>query len=180
VTDPKISRDAALAAVTARLRSKAPLSELTEAFDALASALDEWCRAAPRQLSVRGVDGAPDWYGTETSTWQICEIVRRATRESVKMAGLRPIAESIEQFCALPSLGKGRVDWAAFAQDVGRKETAVRLATFLDDVELEGIVLAGLVRHRVPGHSRAAERIAASGRTGVGVRNARKYLKLGL
>ena len=160
VTEPADAVYAARVSLVVDLQARAEPVALAGAFDTLAGSLDRWCTNAPRELSMRGIDGAPDWYRHEMRTWRTCETVRMACMDSIGLRRLQPIVDSIEQFAALPSLGKGRQAWMAFALDVGKLESASRFAARVADEELQGMVLTGVVRYRVPGHAAAATMIA--------------------
>ncbi|EWT01042.1 hypothetical protein N865_11855 [Intrasporangium oryzae NRRL B-24470] len=151
-------------------------------FEAVGHELEAWCRVAPRGISMKGLDGAPDWLTHEMSAWELGERVRGLAMPRLRR--LQPESEvprALEGFVARTPLGKGRQCWASFALDVGKAATAARLgAAHLDDDEVNATVLTGLRKYRVTGFGEAAQRLATGPSSRLTRREARKYLSLGL
>jgi hypothetical protein len=93
--------------------------------------------------------GAPDWYSFEHAVWPIGEQLRNSfkTRPKLKLdlGGVGAVMDVIE----CNSLRRGRQSFVMAIGFTAAYPLATRLARFLDDKDIDGQVIAALLKMRV-------------------------------
>lgn len=180
--DAKAALDRAVQDLVQGLSGRADDARYVVLFDAVGAELERWCLVAPRGVSMKGLDGAPDWFTHEMYVWELGERVRE--QAMARLRRLPPesgVPQALERFVGREALGKGRQCWASFALDVGKAATAARLgAAYLDDDEVSAVILKGLRKYRVGGFGAVAQRLAGGSSSRLTRREAKSYLRLGL
>lgn len=113
----------------------------------LLSEADDMLRTR-RSLSMRGVDGAPDWLAYETALWQISERMRPLLAARKDLHGTGPIMAAIQALCSRKEFGKGRQNFVLMLGDFGGPSAVEILGTLLGDPEVEGHALKALYKLR--------------------------------
>lgn len=180
--DAKAAVEGAVQDLLQGLAAPADDEQCVALFDAVGRELERWCRVAPRAISMKGLDGAPDWLMHEMYAWELGERVRKQAMPRLrKLPSESGVPQALEQIVGRAALGKGRQCWALFALDVGKAATAARLgAAHLDDDEVNAAILKGLRKYRVAGFGDVARRLAEGSSSRLTRREAKSYVRLGL
>ena len=146
---------------------------LAEAFRLLAEdALEK-----RRGLSMKGVNGAPDWLGYEQAVWHASEELRSQLRRNKKLRGDSALFHMCSQIAADRRFGKGRQNIVAIIGDFGDATHVSLLGTLLGDPEVYGHVIKALAKSRVAGFTDQVAKILEQEKTGWIKSAAKKYLE---
>lgn len=146
-----------------------------EAASIITAMCDQWSTAL-RHLSIKGVDGAPDWMGFERKIWELgeslrkCFIKRRDWRESTSLL------EVIRSVARDPRFAKGRQSFVVLLGHFGGSGAASTLRELLNDKEVQGHALMALRLGKITDAVSEAREIAGKS-TGWVRSEAKKYLR---
>lgn len=87
-------------------------------------------------LSMRGVDGAPDWYKYETILWDICRDLIDPIFKDRKWRGWNDLIEAILKLCQNKKYGKGRQPFVLLLGKIGSIDCICTLRDLIDDDEV--------------------------------------------
>lgn len=117
---------------------------------------DEWLANA-HGVSMRGVDGAPDWLTYERMIWDVGERIRLILQKNKALRNSTRLFNKCLEVVADKKYGKGRQTFALLFGDYKKIDYAANLAPLLTDTEIGGHILKTLVKLKVPGHRDAVK-----------------------
>lgn len=138
--------------------------------------LKEEIATRPSGLSMRGPDGAPDWYEHEVAGWKLANWVRSYLRHEKRLRGRNKIMDVVAGYVADSRLGKGRQNFAMLLGDFAKGAYVEALVGQLEDEEVAAQIWSVLAKWRIAGFEEKARAHLDSADTRLR-RNARKYLK---
>ncbi len=128
-------------------------------------------------VSMKGVRGAPDWLGYETSLWSVSEDLRKFLQKRKNLRGRNILFDCCEELARDSSLGKGRQNLVLLLGQYGGLSYSDILETLLSDEDVYGHAIKGIARAKIPGLENKVRAVLEEEKIGW-IRNAaRKYLK---
>jgi hypothetical protein len=128
-------------------------------------------------LSMRGLDGAPDWLGYETQLWEISEDLRQHLRTRRRKRGRQPLMDAVAEIVADPAYGKGRQNFVLVLGRFGGPDYADLIARGLDHPDVCAHALHALRLQTDDRFVAQARRMLARPTSGAARDEARRYLK---
>lgn len=97
-------------------------------------------------LSIKGVDGAPNWYGYEYKIWDANFKYIEPILKVKKFKGKKKLTDGLLSICLSNKYGKGRQSLIILIGEYGIKTYASSLGPLLDDSEVTIQVIAALTK----------------------------------
>ncbi|EAC9079040.1 hypothetical protein KV69_10920 [Listeria monocytogenes] len=120
-----------------------------EFLDAFLEVYEEYCEnlvVTRRGLSMKGVDGAPDWYGYERLIWDASFKYIEPILKIKKFKDENKLVDGVLTLCLNHRYGKGRQSLVILIGKYGANTYASSLAFLLDDPEVSIQVIAALTK----------------------------------
>ncbi|WP_223284253.1 hypothetical protein [Kosakonia sp. SMBL-WEM22] len=130
------------------LKSKDDLSFVFKAFE-------EYCAdliSTRTGLSMKGVDGAPDWYGYERIIWESVFKYLEPILKIKKFRGKNELLDGMLSLCLKKEYGKGRQSLVMLIGKYGAIDYASSLARLIDDPEVSIHVIGALTQMKDLSH----------------------------
>lgn len=128
-------------------------------------------------LSIRGVDGAPDWYGYERIIWDSSFKIVEPILKIKKHRGENAILDGLATMCLENIYGKGRQSFIMLLGKYGGCKYISVLASLIDDPEVSIHVIEALTRMNDLSQYEKIKSISEGARATPERSYARKYIK---
>lgn len=112
-------------------------------------------------VSMKGVDGAPDWMGYEVAVWDLSEQLREFLRFHKKIRRKTPILDQVGRLVSDKRYGKGRQNFVLLLGQFGKEAYAQVIGSLLDDTDVYGHAIVSLNRAKVSGYLEDVTKILA-------------------
>jgi hypothetical protein len=153
-----------------------PETDVAEVAAAL-RVLSEHYFEVKKNVSMRGVDGAPDWAGYEIALWKLSEDIRPWLKKRRDLRGKNTLYDAINEIVADPKFGKGRQDFILLLGDYGDKSYGTSIAGLLSDSDVCGHAIKALTKLGIGGLDDAVSAIMRDTKHGWVRTAAKKYLQ---
>lgn len=120
-----------------------------EFVDVFLEVYEDYCEnlvVTRRGLSMKGVDGAPDWYGYERLIWDASFKYIEPILKIKKFKDENKLVDGVLSLCLNHRYGKGRQSLVILIGKYGANTYASSLAFLLDDPEVSIQVIAALTK----------------------------------
>ncbi|EPD8845352.1 hypothetical protein ACSFGA_002202 [Listeria monocytogenes] len=120
-----------------------------EFVDVFLEVYEDYCEnlvETRRGLSMKGVDGAPDWYGYERLIWDASFKYIEPILKIKKFKDENKLVDGVLSLCLNHRYGKGRQSLVILIGKYGANTYASSLAFLLDDPEVSIQVIAALTK----------------------------------
>jgi|GEM_PF-4511108 len=105
-------------------------------------------RKTRTDLSMAGVDGAPDWATYETMLWHLSERLRPVLLTRKDWRADSPVLKALTLICKNRSYSKGRQNMVLMLGQFGGTGEATALSSLIDDPDVNGHVFKALSKLR--------------------------------
>ncbi|ABS47980.1 MULTISPECIES: hypothetical protein [Yersinia pseudotuberculosis complex] len=108
-----------------------------ESLSVIFNAFKQYCGdlvATRTGISIKGVDGAPDWYGYERVIWDSSYVLLEPILK--KYCGENALLDGISSMCTEKKHGKGRQSFVMLLDKYGSTKYLPILAKLIDDPEV--------------------------------------------
>ena len=119
--------------------------------------------------------GAPEWYSFELEAWPIGESIRRALVENARLKTKEVVLAKVMEVAMCRNLRRGRQSFIMALSFVGARRFADALVPLLIDPDVDGHVLAALLKMKAPGFAPEVTPLLNSDKTWIR-RLAKKYV----
>ena len=123
--------------------------------------LAEYYYSSRKSLSMKGIKGAPDWFGYESALSQLSEHVRAHLEARRNLRGQSPVLDAVATVVSDSRFGKGRQNFVLLLGEFGATNYAQAIGHALSDRELAGHAVKAALRARIPGLEHAISKVAA-------------------
>lgn len=151
-----------------------------EFVDVFLEVYEDYCEnlvVTRRGLSMKGVDGAPDWYGYERLIWDASFKYIEPILKIKKFKDENKIVDGVLSLCLNQRYGKGRQSLVILIGKYGANTYASSLAFLLDDPEVSIQVIAALTKMKDLSQYEKVNIIAAEKKATPERLYAKKYIK---
>jgi hypothetical protein len=131
-----------------------------------------------REVSTKGVDGAPDWYGFEDRLWELGESIRQVLSKKRKWRQSEQLLEAFAEILRDARLGKGRQPFAELLARGGGSVYRDELIAAVDDRDIAGHAVRALRIAKIAGAESNVQRLLARKPPTWIKHEAKKYLQL--
>ncbi|POP45807.1 hypothetical protein CHU32_08325 [Superficieibacter electus] len=128
-------------------------------------------------LVMRGVDGAPDWYGYEMIIWKSVFKYIEPILKMKKFRGKNELLDGMLSLCLRKEYGKGRQSLVMLIGKYGAIDYASSLARLIDDPEISIHVIGALTQLKDLSHFEQIKNISEEKNLTSKRTYARKYMK---
>lgn len=130
-----------------------------------------------KNVSMKGVGGAPDWTGYESATWQLSEAVRHYLKVRRDLRGRNVLLDRVSSIVSSEKSGKGRQNFVLILGEFGNQEYAPALKKLVLDPEVGGHAIKALTRLKADGCAETISAVLKSTTVGWIRTAAKEYLK---
>ncbi|EAX6603043.1 hypothetical protein BH012_17200 [Salmonella enterica] len=155
------------------LKSNDDLSFVFKAFE-------EYCDdliSTRTGLSMKGVDGAPDWYGYERIIWESVFKYIEPILKIKKFRGKNELLDGMLSLCLKKEYGKGRQSLVMLIGKYGAIDYAPSLAYLIDDPDVSIHVIGALTQMKDLSQYEKIKKISEEKKITSKRTYARKYIK---
>jgi hypothetical protein len=149
----------------------------TEVAEALVAVSHYWVEAA-RNISMQGVDGAPDWLGFERRIWDLGESLRQCLVKRKEWRSWNYLFDTIAAIVEDRQYAKGRESFILLLGEFAADAHRVTLLRLLDDPEVVVHAISALRRGRIADGVEKVSALASTTKNSRTRQEAKKYLKL--
>jgi hypothetical protein len=165
-------------AVLDAIREKRPGDIVAPAVASMLIALANYFYDTRKGIAMKGVQGAPDWMGYETSLWKLSEEIRQWLRKQKNLRGSSPLLDACSEIAVDVRFGKGRQNLVLMLGEFGNASYGTVLGTLLLDPEVCGHAVKALVKAKVPGFQSEVEHVLRTAKEPWIRSAAKKYLEV--
>lgn len=128
-------------------------------------------------LSMKGIDGAPDWYGYERIIWESGFKYIEPILKNKKYRGKNVLLDGMLSLCLQKKYGKGRQSLVMLVGKYGAIDYASSLANLMDDSDVSIHVISALTQMKDLSQYEKLKKISEEKKAKIERNYARKYIK---
>jgi hypothetical protein len=102
-------------------------------------------------LSMRGVDGAPDWEGYESALWKLSENIRPWLHKRRDLRGRNALMDAICGIVVNSQFGKGRQNFILLLGTYGDRSYGASITGLLSESDVCGHAIQALTKLKIGG-----------------------------